>query len=338
MAQRIKFKVEMIRDIIIFSVEGALDLYTLPKFKAALDLLVSKNLKFFILDFFSLDSLDKEAVRTISDYSTKIKLLNGLMVFSNIKNYDVISIFNSNVIIEDIKVFDDNNSALDSFVAKRDEEYILDLKNLFYVGQNLEFYIELQGIKKIVYLKVISSDHSHVVVEWPRFKSGEYLKIAKNTKISGKIMGLNSIYIFKSKIFELSINPPCLIIEKPLNFLKDYKRNYTRVEAALISTFQIFNSDGTLQSGVYSGKISNISGGGCQLITNKNIKKGTFVHVGIRIGNEMSNSINAKVVRISSTILNDREVYELGLHFTALFDQERRSILKYVLTQQENFI
>jgi anti-anti-sigma factor len=331
MTQRINFKVEMIRDIIVFSVSGSLDLYTLPKFKAAIDILISRNMRFFIIDLSEMVSIDTEGMRVFREYASKLRLVNGLLVLSNLVNYDIISMFKSAQMESEVEVYDSNTAALDSFVARRDEELIADLRNLFHVGQTVEINFDVLKKSFAKYVKVLSTDKTRIVIDWPKDDKGSIIFLTKGLLIKGRILGMNSIYTFETNIEDLNRTHPCIILKKPLNFEKDFKRIHTRADSDLISTFQRFNADGSLKPGVLSGKITNISGGGCQMITSQNIEKETYLHIAVRFGTEISNSINAKVVRSVKKIINDREVYELGLHFTALFEKERKEILKFVL-------
>lgn len=338
MQERISIKVEAVTDLILFKVSGGLDIYTVHKFRTAMDLLTAKGLKFFALDLGDLDEIDSEGIFAIRDYSNRVSIQDGLLIICGITNFDVLTQFRNQRIQGDMLFMDSVSHALEEFGRRKEEDVISNVDRVFRVGQEIEMSIEQENWRGVYYVKVLMLYPDSIVLSWPYSRDGNLVPVFIGMPLTAKVLGLNSCYVFETQVINRIITPKAIfVISKPPALHKDYKRGYMRVDARFMVTFQHFGSDlSSLDPKVNLGVCTNISGGGCNLVVPSEIRKETYLHLHMRFGKTALNGINGKVVRIAPAHGENEKKFELGIFFSAIFERDRNEILKYVLHKADS--
>lgn len=82
MVERVTFQARYQSGVLIFGISGELDIYTLPKVKEAVRLIIEKGVKGLILDITSLKHLDSSAIGFLLQVDKDIKANRGIYILA----------------------------------------------------------------------------------------------------------------------------------------------------------------------------------------------------------------------------------------------------------------
>lgn len=82
MAERVTYQARYESGVLIFSIAGELDIYTLPKVKEAIRLILDSGVKGLILDVTSLNHLDSSAIGFLLQIDKDIRANRGLFILA----------------------------------------------------------------------------------------------------------------------------------------------------------------------------------------------------------------------------------------------------------------
>jgi len=151
------------------------------------------------------------------------------------------------------------------------------------------------------------------------------------TKFYGRALAQGTIWQFTCIFVDKNMVPvPIWICELPFALIKVQLRSFVRLPAALPLKFKILSDSGDPVS--IGTTTRDISGGGLQLITKKDLPVGTILHLWLDLPEFGPVATKATIVRSDQP--PDTNIYWVATKFTEIVEKDREKIIKFIFKKQ----
>ncbi|MFH1538195.1 MAG: PilZ domain-containing protein [bacterium] len=166
--------------------------------------------------------------------------------------------------------------------------------------------------------------------------------LIEGTVLDVTVHGENSLYKFKTRIKDRKMAGDMMLVlfrPGPGAVEKTKQRSYFRLNVSLPMQYRFMRDEVTPISNFKSGKILDLSGGGCLFESKKPIEKGSTVEVNLELS-EDEEPVNA-VAKIGFTKKDNKSGEEAmlnGAEFLVISEKERDKIIRFIFAQQRNLV
>ncbi len=163
--------------------------------------------------------------------------------------------------------------------------------------------------------------------------SGAMDLLRPHVSIDVEIMGDDNIFRFSAAIAGRKSSPQqMLVIAKPEKIHVLPKRAYFRMDISIPVEIRVMKDHLTPVTEFKKAFTKDLSGGGCMVVTDKPLKKGTLVEVRLKLppGSQEEASFIGEVTVHKTRQEEDRELHELGVNFSIITEPDRDKIIAFI--------
>lgn len=130
-------------------------------------------------------------------------------------------------------------------------------------------------------------------------------------------------------------NIAVLIIQPQGELIRIQRRNHFRMDYIANALMWVSGIDDTEDRKSATKAITkNLSGSGMCIVTEVNIPRNTEINIEFNLSESVMISAKCIVIRNQSFEIKNSKSYELGLHFTKLFQKDQDNIIRFIFEQQ----
>lgn len=204
---------------------------------------------------------------------------------------------------------------------------------------NLKIEVSLSSDNSMVYnsrIEEVAYDTFFIATPSDR---GMPMPVTGGTKVDINFITDGGRYFFKTLVTHKIIrNVDMLELKKPDIVYKSELREFFRIDVLQrIRVYPLIKTDGKNSEPVYSrdkavdGICINVSGGGIKFLSETKFELGAIIDIDFSHFIEGLDSIGGKVIRCD---LNNKNMYEVGVNYIDLKDNQRDKIIKYTFKRQ----
>lgn len=163
-------------------------------------------------------------------------------------------------------------------------------------------------------------------------EKGVSVPLKPNTRLHVSFVMNRGRLSFKTMVEDRFMNPlPMLKVAKPDVLFREELRSFFRVDTRIpIKILVDINEGEIIKQKMFESKIIDISGGGCKVFTNAQIKKGDIFEIFFLGTLDKLDSLKVEAKRIVKV----EENFEVGTEFCDISQIERDRVIKYVFKRQ----
>lgn len=204
-------------------------------------------------------------------------------------------------------------------------------------GQRAEIKLQ-HGMENIPFVsKVLVVQEKAIGLAMPTSKGAMEL-LRPQTSIDVEIAGDDNLFRFSGPIIGRKSSPEqMLVMSRPekgrLQALP--KRNFFRMDISIPVEMRVMKDHLTPITEYKKAFTKDLSGGGCMVVLDKPLTKGTLVEIRMQLppGSQDEASLLGEVMIHKVRHEEDRELHDLGVNFTIIAEPDRDKIIAFINTK-----
>ncbi|PKK89456.1 MAG: hypothetical protein CVV64_14345 [Candidatus Wallbacteria bacterium HGW-Wallbacteria-1] len=323
-------------NVIILDLRGSLDIYTVSRLKAAIELLSTRSgCDDIVVDCRSLESIDKAGIDYLAATAREFgdnKTLAAAGLDEEKVNPRLLTYLAAHV-----QLFKNDADALASLLGRQKEygggpsDSLLQFNRFLYLFDDNGMWsmpVELESFdEECLYIKPLSILPANIV---------------PTAKMKLRLLSPEGVMVVSTYLNEIrqQDNWTILVLGRPVGSGSVLMRSHERFNIRIIIEYNTFNAlaSGGSQTKMLSGVSRNISSGGILLETKHPVDEDSYIGMKFRLGKAKVNLAMGVVIRKISleTDESGKPLFSLGVKFTAIHPEDRLTIHSHIMSMRSS--
>ena len=327
----LEFEVKNIGELVLIGLKGILDLYTLPRLQRVMDAIVTHGHDKVLLMCGSLEKLDRHTSVYLNRINAKLKKMMGGLRFVKLDCLSDVELKNT---LPEEDLYTDLPSAASSFSVVRSEKLLRVNDAMIAKDSKIEVTFTTAGVEKNRTTTVLESDQKRIKLSWEVVDKTDVFEEYANDNVKLTLVRDNNVMVAQTRVVEqIHFPTPSIIIHRPRMARVKDRRRAIRINTQFAVKFLKLKSLKEVSKTQLPGLCLNVSAGGILLLTPIKLAEGSiiilvFPQTEIKIG-----KVLGKIARRFERIEQSKLLYEYGIIFAKIMDNDRMKIKKFIFDQ-----